>query len=190
MSDAASVRLVLASQSPRRRELLTQAGLSFEVRPSAIDESPRPAEKPRDYVLRMAKEKAAAAERREGETVLAADTTVVLGDLILGKPENREEAFSMIRSLGGRKHVVMTAFSVIGPAGDAQTDVVLTEVSFRELTDEEINAFLDLDDYKDKAGGYGIQSTGAGLTDRIRGSYTNVVGLPVAEVLAAVREAK
>lgn len=190
MSDAASIRLVLASQSPRRRELLAQAGLTFDVRPAAIDETPRPAEKPRDYVLRMAREKAAAVQRGEGETVLAADTTVVLGDLILGKPENREEAFSMIRSLAGRKHVVMTAFSVIGPSGSAQTDVVLTEVSFRNLADAEINAFLDLNDYEDKAGAYGIQSTGAGLTDRLRGSYTNVVGLPVAEVLAAIGEAQ
>ena len=177
--------LVLASQSPRRRQLLQEAGIAFSVRPADIDETPHLAEPARRYVKRMAHEKALAADATADEVVLAADTIVVLENAILGKPKDRADAFNMITQLQGRTHQVLTAFALVF-GKDEVVEVVSTDVAFRDLNPTAIDAFLDCNDYADKAGAYGIQSSGGSLTATVQGSYTNVVGLPLAEVVTAL----
>jgi septum formation protein len=177
---------VLASASPRRRELLATLGLRFEVRACDIDESVVVGESPLDYVRRLAEEKlhAAFAFDEVGDAfVLASDTTVVADDVILGKPEDAAEGRAMLERLSGRAHEVRTAIA-LGRAGRtlAVRDVV-TQVVFRALGSDEIARYAALGEGRDKAGGYGIQGLAGGFVARIEGSYSNVVGLPVAETL-------
>lgn len=178
------IPLYLASTSPRRRELLAQLGLDFHVLKVDIDETPRPGEPPAGYVQRLAREKAAAglAQAREG-VVVAADTSVVLDGAILGKPASLDEAMAMWSRLSGRAHRVLTGVAVAA-AGRMEAQVVATEVRFRPIGEAEMRAYWASGEPCDKAGGYGIQGLGAVFVTGIDGSYSNVVGLPLAETAA------
>lgn len=186
--------LVLASASPRRRELLTQAGISFEVRPAHIPEDPRDGEDPIAYVTRLAREKAEvvfreiAANGREKHgtseeplAVLGADTTVTLDNHILGKPEDAADAARMLRMLSGRSHHVITGVAVVTAEG-VEVAAEVTAVRFLTLTDEEIAAYVATGEPMDKAGAYAIQGLAARWIPRVEGCYFNVVGLPLALV--------
>ena len=182
-----SRKLLLASASPRRRELLSGAGFTFEVVPSHIDESPLPAELPRDHALRLACEKAAwTSAHHPGCVVLAADTIVVLDDSILAKPADPADARRMLRALSGRPHTVMTGVCVRS-GGREDAWVEETRVEFRKLSDADIDAYVATGEPMDKAGAYGIQGGAAHMVLRIEGSYTNVVGLPLAQVVEHLR---
>jgi septum formation protein len=175
------LKLVLASRSPRRAELLTAAGIEFTVRAADVDETPRDGEDPREYVLRLAEEKARAGEASDDETVLAADTTVVLGNEIMGKPADAADAARMLRALAGQGHEVITAICL--RRGDRVVlDIASTSVWFAPLSEAEIADYVASGEPMDKAGAYGIQGLASKFIDRIEGSYTNVVGLPVALV--------
>lgn len=175
--------LILASASPRRRELLASAGLEFAVVVPEIDETPLPGETPRDTVLRLAREKASAiAARHPQARVLAADTTVVLDGRMLEKPKDTDEARRMLRSLSGRTHEVLTAYA-LWQNDTLHSDVCTTRVTFRALTDTEIETYIATGEPMDKAGAYGIQSGAAHMVRSLEGSYTNVVGLPLAEIM-------
>ncbi len=179
----AARQLILASASPRRAELLRQLGVRFSVEPAHIDESVTPGEPPADYVQRMAREKSAAVAHGRSaadRVVLGADTTVVLGDEALGKPADRAEGLAMLQRLSGRVHRVYTAVALAGP-GVADACLVCTEVEFLALEKSVCEAYLDSGEPWDKAGGYAIQGLGGALVRRIAGSYSNVVGLPLAE---------
>lgn len=177
--------LVLASASPRRRALLAGAGLEFEVRPADIDETPHRAESPAAYVRRLSIEKSAAV-RRAGELVVAADTTVEIDGTILEKPVDDSDAARMLRSLSGRSHHAHTGVTVSGPDA-VETTVVTTSVTFVDLTDEMIGWYVGTGEASDKAGAYGIQGAAAAFVQRIDGSVTNVIGLPLAETLQMLR---
>lgn len=173
---------MLASASPRRRELLEGLGLRFEVRPAKIDESTGSGESAHAYVQRLAVEKARSIAARNPEAlVLGADTVVVLDREILGKPKDPSEAKQMLRRLSGRAHTVLTAIAVCGPIEEAT--VVSTRVQFRTLGDEEIDWYVKTKEPFDKAGAYAIQGIGSFLVQQIEGSFSNVVGLPLAETL-------
>lgn len=173
--------LVLASASPRRRELLQSVGLDFEIRPPDIDESVLPDESPTAYVRRLSAEKAAALAR-PGETVIAADTTVEIGGTILGKPVDAADARWMLGALSGATHLVHTGVTVLRD-GRIETRVVTTLVTFVELTAEAIDWYVGTGEPMDKAGGYAMQGAGGALVSRIDGSVSNVIGLPLAETL-------
>ena len=176
--------IYLASASPRRSELLRQIDVTHEVRPVAIDESPRPGEKPAPYALRLAEEKARAlwqqlpvADRRP---VLAADTTVAIDDEILGKPADREDAFRILGRLSGRAHEVHTAVAVLHPGG-AGSRLNTSTVEFRALTHAEIDWYWRTGEPADKAGAYGVQGHAAIFIRHLAGSYSGVMGLPLYE---------
>jgi septum formation protein len=175
------LRLILGSGSPRRSELLAQLGVfPDEIRPPEIDETPVKAELPRPYCRRMAYEKLLAVPRNDDEVVLCADTTVALGRRILGKPQDMGEAAGFLLALSGRRHRVITAIAVA--AGDQvwQRDVVTT-VRMKTLSNQELNAYLQSNDWQGKAGGYGIQGQAGAFIPWISGSFSAVVGLPLAE---------
>ncbi len=188
------MRLILASASPRRRELLTQAGYSFEVHPAHIPEDPLPAEDPSAYVARLAREKAEAVYAKlfsEGSApssvVLGADTTVTLDDHILGKPADAADAARMLRLLSGRTHRVITGVAVVTASG-TRVAAEVTSVHFNTLSDEEISAYVATGEPMDKAGAYAIQGRAARWIPRIEGCYFNVVGLPIALVTTMLDE--
>jgi septum formation protein len=190
--DLAGRRLVLASASPRRSELLRSVGLDFDVMPADIDESVRPGEAPSDYVARLSREKAAAVgERLDGAAVVvvAADTTVDVDGRILEKPLDDGDARRMLQLLSGRTHLVHTGVTTLsfgvgsGRTGSAMTVVVETAVRFVELTDRAIDWYLSTGEHVGKAGAYGIQGAAAALVERVDGSVTNVIGLPLAETV-------
>ena len=182
-----SVPLVLASASPRRAELLRAAGFAFIVRVADVDESVRDGEAPDAYVLRLAVEKARAATRAPGEVVLAADTTVVVDEEILGKPADPADAARMLRRLAGRSHRVLTGVCVLaGNSVDAR--VAATEVEFLPLDETEIRWYVATGEPMDKAGAYGIQGRCSRFIARVDGSYPNVVGLPVALVYEMLKQ--
>ncbi|WP_406736993.1 Maf family protein [Thioclava sp. GXIMD4215] len=175
------MKLILGSASPRRRELLDQLGLVPDaVRAPDIDETPRKNERPRDYVARMAREKAMALDLAADEVILCADTTVTCGRRILGKPEDAAEAAEFLFMLSGRRHHVLTAVAVRGAFGIRER-LVDTVVKFRPLSNEDVNAYLASGEWQGKAGGYAIQGLGGAFIPWIQGSYTGVVGLPLAE---------
>lgn len=176
-------QFVLASRSPRRRDLLAAAGLFPEIDPVDIDESPRDGETPERYVARVAREKVEASTR--SEPVLAADTTVILDGRSLGKADDPQQAQQMLRELSGRTHIVRTA--VVLKVDRLLWDVVATAVTFRTLSDADIARYVESEEPFDKAGAYAIQGMGAGFVERIEGSYTNVVGLPLTETLRILR---
>ncbi|RKH09962.1 septum formation inhibitor Maf [Corallococcus sp. CA053C] len=180
--------LVLASASPRRKDLLAQLGLSFTVAAADIDETPMAGEIARNYVHRLAVEKArTVAVRHRDAWVLAADTTVALGSDLLGKPRDAEEARAMLGQLSGRTHEVFTGIAVAGRAQASQ--VVRTQVTFRVLSREEIAWYADTGEPLDKAGAYAIQGKGGFLVASVEGSPTNVIGLPLGETLALLAQA-
>mgnify|MGYP001813263889 CR=1 FL=1 len=186
-TDRENLDLVLASASPRRRELLRQIGLRFRVAPADVDEAVIPGEAPGDYVLRLAREKALAVLRRDGGDlpVMGADTAVVLGDEILGKPVDRGEAVQMLGRLSGATHEVYSAVAVVLTDGSGRERVFdrlnITRVTFAALDRDWIEAYIDTGDPMDKAGAYGVQGRAAERISRIEGSFSGVMGLPLYE---------
>ncbi|WP_114966444.1 Maf family protein [Alkalilacustris brevis] len=178
------MRLVLGSASPRRRDLLAQLGVTPDrIAPADIDETPVRGELPRNYCMRIALEKSRAVDAAEDELVLCADTTVALGRRILGKPSDAGEAAAFLTALGGRRHRVITAVVLRLGARIWQRDVV-TAVRMKRLSDNELNAYLASGEWRGKAGGYGIQGRAGAFIPWISGSFTGVVGLPLAETAA------
>jgi septum formation protein len=177
------MKLVLASASPRRRELLGQLGLQFDVSPADLDETVRVGEAPRTYVERLALEKAqAVALKHPGSLALAADTSVVVDQEILGKPGDEAEAGrAMLRRLSGRSHAVLTGVAVAGPL--LRSLVVETWVEFRPLSDAEVEWYVGTGEGRDKAGGYAMQGKAGAFITAIRGSSSSVIGLPLAETM-------
>jgi septum formation protein len=169
--------LILASSSPRRAELLRAAGINFTVRVADIDETVRPNELPRDYVVRLSREKARAVAR-DNELALGADTTVVINGEIAGKPADPEDAGRMLRALSGRWHEVLTGVT-LARADQILSAIASTRVKFARLSDAEINWYVSTGEPMDKAGAYAIQGYASLFVERIEGSYSNVVGLPV-----------
>lgn len=182
-------KLVLGSASPRRKELLAQLGLRpHDVRPPDIDETPMKGETPRAYVSRMAREKAAAVPCAADEVVLCADTTVAVGRRILGKAENAAEAAEFLWALSGRRHHVLTAIAVRA-GGRIWERTVDTIVKVKALSDQEVNGYLASGEWQGKAGAYGIQGRFGAFIPWLQGSFTGVVGLPVAETASLLRAA-
>ncbi len=186
--------VVLASASPRRRGFLHQLGYHFEVVTPATEEKARPGETATDYVLRNAQEKSADVAGRvtAGAVVIAADTVVVLRGRIMEKPRSEADAHGMLRALSGQVHQVITGFCVRGPGTGGKPAVraqaVSTDVEFKELTDAEIDAYIRSGEPMDKAGAYAIQGRAAYMIRQIRGSYTNVVGLPLTELVGILSD--
>jgi septum formation protein len=178
--------LVLASQSPRRSEILRQAGISFTVRAAAVDETPLPGEPPARYVQRLAERKASAIESSPGEVVLAADTTVVIGSEMLGKPADMADARRMIVMLEGRRHLVMTGICLRHGA-ETVVDYAVTDVWFAPMSASEIDAYVSSGEPMDKAGAYAIQGLASKYIEKIAGCYFNVVGLPIALVYSSYK---
>lgn len=176
---------ILASASPRREELLRSLGLSFKILPGHIDETYLDGESPRAHVRRLSRNKAAViAIQHPNALVLGADTIVVIDGRILGKPKNKKQAREMLRQLSSREHTVFTGFTLtFVNAGISKTKVVKSSVQFKEISSEEIDWYVNCDEPYDKAGGYAVQGKGAYFIKTIRGSYTNVIGLPLCEVL-------
>lgn len=179
--------LILASASPRRREILQTAGLHFTVRVSDAEEVIAPGTPPQDAVQQLAAQKAAAAAKDcPGDTVIGADTVVTLDGGILGKPRDKEDAARMLRQLSGKTHEVYTGVCILH-AGNTQTFYECTRVTFYPLTEEEIQAYVATGEPMDKAGAYGIQGRGCTLVQSIEGDYFNVVGLPVAALVRRLK---
>ena len=176
------MKIVLASGSPRRKELLTQAGIEFIVNPADIEENTKES-LPAKVVEDLSRQKAlAVAEKHKGETVLAADTVVAFDDKILGKPKDEEDAFRMLTELSGRTHQVYTGVTIVREDGSISTFSECTEVTMYENSPEAIRSYIASKEPMDKAGAYGIQGLGAVLVKEIKGDYNNVVGLPLAKV--------
>lgn len=183
------LRLVLASGSPRRRELLMQAGLHFEVAQPSIDESIRLGERPLRYVARLARDKARAVIPSFSALVIAADTSVVIDGRVLGKPADANESRRMLRLLAGRPHQVITGVAVRRTRDDASIEFVCqTRVEFERLSATQIRWYAATAEPYDKAGGYAIQGIAGSFIRSVRGSYSNVVGLPMAETLEALHQ--
>ena len=181
------MEVILASQSPRRRELLGLFHVPFAVRVADIDETMNPANAPQDEVAKVSRRKALAVPRAEDDVVIAADTIVVLGAQVLGKPHSPEEAREMLRSLSGRDHQVMTGLTVL--RGDTAVTVTeITDIHFRALTEKEIDAYVQSGEPMDKAGAYGIQGGAALFAERMVGDYYNVMGLPVCTLWKLLRQ--
>jgi septum formation protein len=193
--------LVLASASPRRQELLRNAGIPFRVEPADIDETPLAGESPQDCAERLAREKAlAVSQRQPRDFVLGADTIVVVDHAILGKPRDADDARRMLRLLAGRTHAVITGLCLVLPIASRSESILRTEnrerritsvttlVTMNELSENEIRDYVATGEPMDKAGGYAIQGIASRWIPRIEGDYSNVVGLPVALVYAMLRE--
>jgi len=178
--------LILASASPRRRRFLEELGLKFGVCPAEIDETPQQAEKPADYVVRLAREKAfQIGAIHQSAWVLSADTTVVVDDTILGKPDSEDHSVAMLMKLSGREHSVYTGYCIhCGEQTAVVADCCRTRVRFSAFTEDLARAYARTGETFDKAGGYGIQGKGGLLVQAIEGSYSNVVGLPLAEIIS------
>ena len=188
MSEAANRSLMLASTSPRRREILETLGIDFTIVVVDVDEDVRAGESPEDMVLRLAAAKAEAAAVAPGSLVLGADTAVVVDGEILGKPRDEADALAMLARLSGRVHRVLTGVALRGPHG-TRSILSETDVQFREIGRDEALAYWHSGEPQDKAGGYAVQGLGGIFVERIRGSYSGVVGLPVFETVALLREA-
>ena len=178
---------VLASASPRRRELLSGIGLAFDIDKPDIEESPFRGETASDYVRRLAEEKARTVLQRQSDRlILAADTTVVIDGDILEKPKSKDEGVEMLQRLSGTRHQVMTGVSIIND--DRESSFVSTSyVIFRALAEDEILWYWNTGEPRDKAGGYGLQGAGGAFIEAINGSYSNVIGLPLAETVSLLR---
>jgi septum formation protein len=184
---ADSIKVILASASPRRRQLLTAAGVSFDVIESLVPERHDPGEPPRDYALRMARDKAIAVSSRFPDaTVIGADTIVVCEAQILEKPADADDARRMLTMLSARTHTVVTAFALACAGKILESSPVESRVTFRKLADAEIDAYIATDEPFDKAGAYGIQGVGGGFIAHVEGSRDNVMGLPTEHVVAAL----
>jgi len=183
-------KLVLASASPRRKELLELLGIEFVIDPSCIDESFRPGEAPRDHALRLSLEKARdIAKKHPASWVLGADTIVVVDGEVLGTPDGDAGARQMLLKLSGREHTVITAYALVCKrAGVEVSDAVESSVRFNELTRDDIEWYIGTGEPFDKAGAYAVQGRGAVFVKEICGSHTNVIGLPLSEVAGALRK--
>jgi septum formation protein len=180
--------VVLASASPRRRQLLDLIGIAHEVRPANIDETMRPREAPRRHAERLAREKASAVAKRDPDLItIGADTIVVVNRKVLGKPRDADDAARMLALLSGREHVVTTAVAV-ARGKKLRSAVEEVRVRFRRLRDEEIEAYIATGEPMDKAGAYGIQGYGATIVERIEGDYFAVMGLPIVRLIALLRD--
>ena len=179
--------IILASQSPRRRELLGLFHVPFTVRVADIDETMDPGKPPFDEVARVSRCKAEAVERTPADTVIAADTIVVCQGRVLGKPHSPEEAKEMLRLLSGRDHQVMTGMTVLR-GGQSRTVTEVTDIHFRELSEKEIDAYVASGEPMDKAGAYGIQGGAALFAEKMVGDYYNVMGLPVCRLWKILQE--
>ena len=179
--------LVLASQSPRRAEILRQAGIPFVVRAAPVDESPLDGERPEDYVVRLAEQKAIAVECRPGETILGADTTVVINGEMLAKPVDPADARRMLSLLSGRRHEVLTGIS-LRRGREVINDWAATHVWFTTMTESEIDEYVASGEPMDKAGAYAIQGLASKFIEKIEGCYFNVVGLPISMVYRHMHE--
>lgn len=177
---------MLASASPRRRDLLRRLGIDPEVRPAGVDETPRPGEAPADLVTRLAQAKVVAVGTEPDDLVVAADTVVTVGTRVLGKPADRAEAVAMLASLSGRDHHVVTGVAVRRD-DVVHADVETTRVAFRLLDDREIAWYVATGEADDKAGAYGLQGAGAVLVQELQGSDTNVIGLPLTLLVTLAR---
>lgn len=186
------MELILASASPRRRELLSRLGLEFTVLAAQADETLLPGLSPREQVIRLSAIKAQAVrealESRPGQVIVSADTVVVLDDAILGKPKNTAQAAEMLRALSGRAHLVLTGVTVLTEDGPRQL-CEETQVFFRPLRETEITAYIRTGEPMDKAGAYGIQGYGALFVEKLIGDYYNVMGLPLCALGRLLREA-
>lgn len=185
-----SESIVLASGSPRRKEFLENLGLCFSVAVASIDENAAVGELAEDFVLRMAKEKAAmVAERSPDSWVISGDTVVCLGKAILGKPISKENAVELLLQLAGKTHFVRSGFCLLHQKKNiVRAESVVTSVRFTNFTEKVARAYVGTGEPMDKAGGYGIQGVGGVLVDSIEGSYSNVVGLPMAELVSILEE--
>ena len=181
------MNLILASQSPRRRELLGLTGLDFIVRVADIDETMDPAQAPCDEVARVSRMKALAVSREPGDVVIAADTIVVCEGKVLGKPKDEEDAFRILSLLSGRHHEVMTGMTVLR-GGEIITHTEITRIHFRDLLPDEIRAYIASGEPMDKAGAYGIQGGAALFCTHMVGDYYNVMGLPVCALGLRLKE--
>lgn len=180
-------KVVLASSSPRRTNLLELIGIKHDVRPADVDESMQAGENPSEYAERLAREKAEAIAGDGTEVVIGADTVVVIDGRVLGKPVNDQQAAAMLESLGGRTHTVVTAVAVVvdGRTSSGVEEVVVT---FRRLTSDEIKSYVATGEPMDKAGAYGIQGFGATIVERIEGDYFAVMGLPLVRMVRLLAE--
>jgi len=178
------IDIILASASPRRRDLLSELGICFKVVPSSVEEVHIDGESPEDHVRRLALAKARDVSKQYSqEWILGADTIVVIDDEILGKPQDEAEAHSMLARLASRTHQVFTGYAVVN-ASHPEVEIVrcvVSSVHIRELSSEEIEGYVQTGEPMDKAGAYAIQGIGSGIVERVTGSYTNVVGLPLCE---------
>jgi septum formation protein len=189
MSIGISSPFILASASPRRQELLRSVGLKFKTIPAHVNEDYIAGESPREHVKRLAQDKASAISHKYPVAwVLGADTIVVIDGLILGKPKNKLQAQKMLEKLSGREHKVFTGFTLAHVAAEvSKTKVVRSAVQFKTISPKEMEWYVSCDEPYDKAGGYAVQGKGAYFIKSIRGSYTNVIGLPLCEVLEELK---
>jgi septum formation protein len=190
MSICSTSKLILASASPRRQELLRSVGLKFKTIPAHVNEDYIKGESPQQHVRRLAQEKAQLIARKYPRAwVLGADTIVVIDGLILGKPKNKTQAKEMLTKLSGSEHKVFTGFTVIQVASKvSHSDIVQSTVKFKKISAAELDWYIACDEPYDKAGGYAVQGKGAYFIKSIRGSYTNVIGLPLCEVLETLKK--
>jgi septum formation protein len=190
MPISSTATFILASASPRRRELLRSVGLKFKTIPAHVDEDYIKGESPKQHVRRLAQEKALLISQKYPRAwVLGADTIVVIDGLILGKPKNKTQAKEMLKKLSGREHKVFTGFAVTQIASKvSHSDVVQSTVKFKKISAAELDWYIACDEPYDKAGGYAVQGKGAYFIKSIRGSYTNVIGLPLCEVLETLKK--
>ncbi|WP_343344111.1 Maf family protein [Terrisporobacter petrolearius] len=182
--------IVLASKSPRRREILENTKVRFSVKESQVDEIIKANESPKETVMRLAYEKALdVANNNEESLVIGADTIVVINDQILGKPKNEEEAYDMIKLLSGKTHYVITGFALINLSLNKKViDCEVSQVTFKELSEECIKDYLNTKESLDKAGAYGIQGYGGLLVNNIQGDYFNIVGLPISKISDCLKD--
>jgi septum formation protein len=183
---------ILASISPRRQELLRSVGLKFKIIPAHVNEEYLEGENPREHVRRLSRDKAMAIARKNPDAwVLGADTIVVIDGLLLGKPKSKKQAREMLEKLSGREHEVFTGFTIAHDATKVyKTKVIRSAVRFKKISPEEMQWYVNCDEPYDKAGGYAVQGKGACFIKSIRGSYTNVIGLPLCEVMEELKNLK
>ncbi|MBN1366061.1 MAG: septum formation inhibitor Maf [Syntrophaceae bacterium] len=192
MSITSNVSIILASASPRRRKIIQSTGLNFKIIPAHVNEDYLTGESPSRHVRRLSYNKAmAVAEKYQHAWVLGADTIVVIDGFILGKPANKTQAKQMLNRLSGREHKVFTGFTIIHIGLDVRkTKVIQSAVRFKKISPDEMNWYINCNEPYDKAGGYAIQGKGSYFIQSIRGSYTNVIGLPLCEVVETLKEFK